>query len=247
MSKTFNPFVWLIATALFLISCKSAQIFDTKPISNIREEKDNYVFENDTVRIVYSFWDQQGVLYYTLQNKLNIPIYIDWKKCSFIKNGQKLDYWIDEINSKSESKSKGINYIGRYYGVFEGTTSDKTTTTSKAIKSERIMFISPHSSIEKQEFLLYPFLLKHLDDDAITETIKTHKNRDIPAKTKIYDVSNSPLIFRNFISLSTTENFATEYYIDNGFYVSKVSELNINTFDAGVMFATEKSFYIKQK
>jgi hypothetical protein len=41
-----------------------------------------------------------------------------------------------------------------------------------------------------------------------------------------FSSSRSPVIFRNFLTLSTFENFGSEFYIDNEFRVTKVYEMD---------------------
>jgi hypothetical protein len=88
-------------------------------------------------------------------NKLNKPIYIDWKNSSFIYNGNKLDYWIDETVTNSAS------YYGAYYYKGEpirpGLTASQgiALNNSKTFKPERITFIPPKANINRSQFKIY--------------------------------------------------------------------------------------------
>jgi hypothetical protein len=216
----------LLLSTILLISCKQyTQLYETKPISKMSIEKDSYVFENDTVKIVFSFWDKRGALKYTFYNKLNIPIYIDWKKSSFIKNGQKLDYWQDQSTTTSLEYYKSEYFYGASYGKKSG----KSTT----VKPEKIIFVAPKSSISKSSFYLTsPLgieLKKAKESKAIVPNLGG-KDNPISVKTAEFTEGNSPLIFRNFITISTTDDFKHESYIDNGFYISKVYQMNSRDF-----------------
>src|ERR1700730_10311196 len=96
-------FVFIPLMILFLnISCTHyVQFYETKTTSPMKVENNCYTFENDTIKIVYSFWANHGTLSYTVYNKLDVPIYIDWKKSSYVKNGEKLDYWKDRTTTNS--------------------------------------------------------------------------------------------------------------------------------------------------
>lgn len=79
---------------IFVYGCKTyVQVFDTKA-KNIKVENEFYVFENDSLKITYSFWAKNGLMTFGIYNKLNKPLYIDWKKSSYIDNSVKLNYWI---------------------------------------------------------------------------------------------------------------------------------------------------------
>ena len=100
----------LIVITLVLSGCakKYIQVFETKS-TNTEKQADFFVYETDTLKITYSFWAEKGVLSFAVYNKLDQPIYIDWKKSSFIDNSNKLNYWVDEERSNS------IKYFGSYF------------------------------------------------------------------------------------------------------------------------------------
>ena len=69
---------------IFIFGCKTyVQVFDTNS-TNAIIENDFYVYENDTIKITYAFWHEQGLMTLGIYNKLKIPLYIDWKKSSYI-------------------------------------------------------------------------------------------------------------------------------------------------------------------
>lgn len=231
--------------------CKSyVQIFDTNG-TNFKTENDYYVFENDTLKITYGFWTDQGSMTFTIYNKFDKPLYVDWKKSSYIDNSVKLNYWIDE------EKKKSLEYYGSYYytGPFlmPGFTLGNSvgTSTSSTIKVERITFIPPKSNYNRSQFYILPIEFFPLS----TETnFKEVPRKDKPKKkTKIYEktysIENSPLIFRNFLTFSFTENFENEFYVDNEFHVKSIKEMNRLDFEYVKKDESYKSgkFYIKDE
>jgi hypothetical protein len=155
-----------------------------------------YSFENDSIRISYNFWSEDGSMSFIIYNKLNIPIYIDWKKSAFIPNEKMISYWQDETNtvssySGSNSVAYGVNYTnGR--------------SKSKSIKEERIDMITPHAFISKYSFKILP-------------------KPNFPGTDQIFDIHSTPLKFRNYIAVSTTEQFDKNvFYVDNDFYIHEV-------------------------
>ncbi len=70
----------LLLATMALSSCNKQmiQLAHLKPIgTKISEEKNGFVFENDTVRISYFFWAHHGKFEFTIENKMTTPIYID--------------------------------------------------------------------------------------------------------------------------------------------------------------------------
>ena len=218
---------------LFLLSGCMVQYTQLYEVKSDLNRDNTTVFENDTVRIQYYFWEKAGVLAFTIENKLNIPIYIDWKKSSFIKNGDKFDYWVDEQTGQYTTDYTSIQYKGLLSGWDVGQVKvGQAVTSSKTIKPERITFIAPHSKIYRSSFVLYNPLGIKL---SVSDEKKQVESKAKPGKTfsmyvESYTKEKSPLLFRNFLTISTTEKFEHETYIDNEFYVDKISEMPSNEF-----------------
>lgn len=225
-------YLTLIIIVSSLFSCASTyhQIFETKFIDNKTLDKELHTFENDSIIIRYSFWEERGVVAFTIYNKLSVPIYIDWKKSSLIFNQEKLNYWADAQITRSSSLYKTYTFIGNSAGNEYISTGNITTNTVKA-KLERITFIPPQSYFFVSNFRIKDQYVYQVDTSAL-KTINSLSN----SKKKNYyyiknfNEKNSPLVFRNFLTVSLTENFNSEFYIDNGFYINQIIELNSNDF-----------------
>jgi hypothetical protein len=58
-----------------------------------QNETREFIQENDTFRLAYSFSGQNCPLDIWIYNKQNIPLYIDWQKSSAIVNGNRISLW----------------------------------------------------------------------------------------------------------------------------------------------------------
>jgi len=223
----------LLLILLFFSDCTTyVQVFKTKSSTGLKSD-DGYVFENDSVKIEYNFWAEHGVLYFTVFNKLNTPLYIDWKKSSFIRDDQKLDYYTDVERTNSSTEYSSLIYSYAYWGINEGVAN----TASVKTKPERITFIAPHSEIKKNQFYLLNATGVALRNDVKVAQVKNTKDTSKTATVfyKIYkEPKESMLVFRNFLTFSTTEDFKTEFYVDNGFYLSKLTEMKTGQFQGKV-------------
>lgn len=224
-------------------SCsKFVNVYEVQPVSSGFTTDTYFVYENEVVIIKYSFWRERGVLSYTLYNKMDKPIYIDWKKSSLIRNGQKLDYWNDETFTKSKSNSAFNS--GLYFGYYDLLTLSTTITESKSVKPERITFIAPRSAITRSKFVLYDLPYVDMKKPTNSRSIKESKN------DKVYDVKyvgytkeNTPLLFRNYITFSATENFEREASIDNEFYISAILKIKDADFMDRTVFNKQTKKY----
>jgi hypothetical protein len=221
--KYFFAFI-ICAVILGGCSVNYSQLYETKSTFN---EDGNTEFENDTVKISYYFWSESGVLAFSIYNKLNVPIYVDWKKSSYIRNEDKYDYWIDEQNTESNSSYASVTYKGFLTGWGTVGTS---TTTSKAVKPERITFIAPHSKYKKYTFSLYNPKGTLIDTSVNLEFVPSKRDpkKVVGIYNRNYVYSDANTIFRNFLTLSTSEKFDKEIYVDNTFYVSKITEMPVD-------------------
>jgi len=184
-----------------LSSCTQyIHVYETAP--SLQNKKGNTVFENDSISIVYSFWNEGGVVSFSLYNKLNKPLYVDWHRSSFVKNNDKYSYWEDISNVKT-TYTLNTSFIN----------DDIMSSRSITSKPEQITFIPPRSTIYKVQFKI------------VSGTDKKFKKLFVEFKE-----SNSIIKFRNFMTISISDKFVNEFYIDNEFYVSKIIEVSQRKF-----------------
>ena len=105
-----KKFTYLAMLMLIILSsCGSyVQVFETKT-ANTKIEDEHYTFENDSIKIIYNFWKNKGLLSFSIYNKLNKPVYVDWKKSSYINNSIKRNYWEDTESTKTVERRIGSN------------------------------------------------------------------------------------------------------------------------------------------
>lgn len=234
--------VILLLAFLITSCCKSyVQVFETKSV-NLETKNEFYIFENDTLKITYSFWSRKGLMTFAILNKLTKPLYIDWKKSSYIDNSVKLNYWVDM------EKQKTLEYFGSYY--YNGPllkpgyaiSNSAGISISTKVKAERITFIPPTSNYYRSQFYILP--IDYFKLDTKTDYKEVPRNDKQKKKTKVYKKSysteNSPLIFRNFLTFSLTEDFKSEFYIDNDFYISEIKEMDKRHFEQYKFDETKK-------
>lgn len=232
-------FIYLI---LFSLGCSKryVQTFSTQS-SKLKKSNGNWVFENDSLIITYDFNSNYGKMEFTVYNKLDIPIYLDWKNSSFIHNSLKNNYWVEETTTQSKSlilskqRSIPITLI----------KSDE-----KSIKSERTTFIPPRSGISSNNSN-YQFKLtnvqKYLVNPSKATSISvpnlTKKAKYLPGFEYTYSENESIIKFRNFLAFGLKENPNEFYFIDNSFYVDKFQELDSRSFER-LKFRDKAKFYI---
>lgn len=200
----------VLINVLFMLSCsRYTQIYETA--SSLPKNNNQYVFENDTLKITYNFWGNRGLFFYQIYNNLSQPIYIDWAQSSFVVNNNKFNYWIDQATTHSSG-------IAFNYSRLNYVTASRSTT----VRPEQITFIAPHSFVSRSDFYIYNAAVPI---SSCTEKIvhpEDQPSKNIKAKCKSFTERNTPLVFRNFLTISVNNGFDHPFYIDNAFYIKGV-------------------------
>lgn len=237
MRKILSPTLFILLFALS--GCyvpKMYQSFEIASKENLKLENHCYTFENDTVKIVYDFFAENGKMWFIIFNKKSSPLYIDWNKSSLIVNSNKVAYWTDNVVTRSKAKADTRYYeVYPYYPLsdYASYLLQRQYSLSESVTSrpERITVVPPQAQCFKVEFNLCDFDIR--PDPPYTEVtaertrLGDFKNTDVTGTltSKDYTADNSKLAFNNFLTLSFSENFTNEFYITNRFYASKVVEM----------------------
>ena len=229
----------LLILSLFLFAgCHVTymQVYNTDTF-NTQKTDNTFVFENDSLKITYSFWSNGGAMSFSVFNKLTTPLYIDWRRSSCIVNSKNSFYAEDSLVSEATT-SHSYDY---YYKNYIPVSSHTTTTHQKYIS-----FIPPRSIAEKS----LPFIVrKYISLPPVTDVSIRVRNDSRRKKTKIYDYKydgqNSPVVFRNYLTLSYDEDFQKTFSVDNGFYVSQIQAMDIDNFRTVYGDSTIKYYYKK--
>jgi hypothetical protein len=263
--KTSTLFILTLASLLLIIGCSPqirflqlAEVGSTNCRIN-----ENYLFsENDTLRVVYMFWGENGVVDIFIHNKTEYPLYIDWKKCSFITGITKHDYWGENTIITTSHNSSLYGEAKMRKNSSEWFQQTFTNSLTRITKPERITFIPPHTTISQGAYNIVfgGITISSSFPTSIEDTILYFQSKKFQQQkiTAIFNVSNSPVNFRSFITYSTDEKFSTEHYLDSKFYVSRISDLPKSAFDGKPdsfsvdqskynMWASPSSFYIFTK
>ena len=223
--KTIKLFaLFTLLTSMF--ACSQYRIAEvTSSSTNINKE--TLIQENDTFKIKYSFWGNDGKFSFSFDNKLNIPVYIDWSKCWFYINKTGFQYYPDVVAP-----------------VVINTTPHSKFSTSPEIKithPQRITFIPPHAS--------YNFSYYTLSSVNSSPNYTFHDstiNNSIRIGVKNFTAKEAPATMRNFLTYSITENFEKEIYIDQYFWVDKIYHVSRKNLD-NIQAKTNRYWYQEEQ
>lgn len=209
----------IVLVSLASCSKKYVQVATVK--SSILQNDTLLRYENDTFEIVYNLFGQNGLVAFTIYNKSNIPLYIDWKRSAFIKGSEKFAYWEDKSNITTVTKGSSVRWLRDY-------SSQRNHSTSIVTKPEQVTFIPPKTAVSMARYQISSSIWStNLTADTIPSTIKKGTTT---IWRNSFDESSSPLVFRNFLTLSQKHDFSEEFYIDHSFWVSDIMKIREKEF-----------------
>ncbi|HYG15014.1 MAG TPA: hypothetical protein VEC12_04605 [Bacteroidia bacterium] len=227
-------FTVLIAT-LFWSSC-SHDVRVVSVRSPILQNDTLLRQSNDTFEIVYNLFDNNGLLSFAIHNKSDVPLYVDWKRSAFISGTKKYDYWDDKAEIVLVTSGLSLQWL-RAYG------STHHLSYGVISKPEQITFIPPQTTVTMSRFRIAGNLI---DTGLKAQKVnKTYKKGTTTVKVKNYVEDNSPLSFRNFLTLSLKHDFSEEFYVDHKFWVNEITEMPDRQFNGPTVYVTEENGFVQ--
>src|SRR5690348_2528150 len=99
-----------VMALLLFSSCSTYQYTTVSSSSLDMNDLQEFEFVNDTVRIIYNFYGENAPVTITVENKLKVPIFIDWHNSSLILNGRSVSYAPSQINIEGTTNASSYNY-----------------------------------------------------------------------------------------------------------------------------------------
>ena len=168
--------------------------------TNCTKTDSNFVYENDSVKITYTLWANGGAMSFVIFNKMGKPLYVDWERSSMIVNAVNHFYFSDSLAEMSYSHTA--------VGFLPPKTQLQRSMSRIVTKN-----IAAWSSFETQ-----------------TQTRNDTKNTQTKIYVRKFTADNSPVVFRNFLTLSDRKDFQNTFSVDNKFYISEVQAMDVRNF-----------------
>ena len=105
--KKLIVFTCLLSLLFSLNACSSyyySMLSSDKRIVGVNEYND-FVQENDSVRIIYNFYGEDAPVRITVFNKLDEPMYIDWQRSSLIIGDKAVSYYKEVMPVQGDVES----------------------------------------------------------------------------------------------------------------------------------------------
>jgi len=205
----------LLVGLVFLFLIAGCSVYQQVSVAGDAPQNDHseFIVENDTISIIYSFHGRGGDISIDLFNKLNKPLYVDWRKSALIIEDESFSLWKDEASLNGVSSTiqvtddEGVSYSDGFMG-------------GSLIKNETISFIPPYSRIVANNYNLNAPIFNLPKEQGKKITFYTSDGDEIKGRKFSFTPEDSPYIFRIFLSISTEDSFKNPVHFDHSFWVS---------------------------
>ncbi|AHM63358.1 hypothetical protein D770_25565 [Flammeovirgaceae bacterium 311] len=218
--STFSPDVMQKITTLLLffvctLSMVSCMNYQYNTVSSNLEANENQEFylENDSLIIKYSFYGDGGPVHISIYNKMEVPLYVDWKRSALVLNDQSHTYWQNKSSLEATEQ-------GHQVSLTPMITSSSATISGEIRGDEATAFIAPMAYSQADMLRInLPFL-----DFETTEKehrVKVNTKEGLRAATRYqYAFEDSPLKFRSYLTISTDPTFTQASTYESTFWVA---------------------------
>jgi hypothetical protein len=211
-----------VLSFLILFSACSHYQYNTISSSNLRlNDKRELVAENDTMRIVYNFNGRSAPVRISFENKLDVPIFIDWQRSALMVGKNIFNYMPGRASLQAEINNLSL------------TSNSATTThtiTGSIVLPETMEFIPPRSHTFKTPMYLPGRSIGKLPDSVRHRVRVPSGSKTQKVRMARFTEENSPLKFRSYITYMIGEPATRPVAHEHYFYVSESMITNKNQF-----------------
>lgn len=205
----------LILSVLIILalgSCSTYQYVTLNSPEMKKNEGQDLVYENDTLRLTYNFNGKGGPITISVYNKTNQALYVDWNKSAMVRGGHAYS-----LSNPNVQVSGSIWSYGRRVSY-----SDLNASFSMP---DDVNMIPPSSDISKT--------LKAIVDSSsisrefLPDSVKAMKGYysdggSYQFRRYHFDEGSSPLRFRSYLTFVLGNNSAMGFSISHAFYAGEV-------------------------
>lgn len=214
-----------IASILLLSSCTQYQYLTVSGENIAKNDKYEFISENDTVKVQYSFADN-GKVGIVLYNKSSQPLEIDWRKSAVIVDGKAYGYYNPNAAITATVERDSLRWQQKFRRF--GDHLYLASVNGSVLIDEPSQFIPPASFIYKEPLVLPVNGIDNLREEGLKkESVQlahdTGGVMSVSYKKAQFARDSSPVRFRSYITLrSGSSGSQKEFTVEHNFYVSEV-------------------------
>jgi hypothetical protein len=228
---------------ILFASCTRYQYVTINSSQLSLNDKQEFVAENDTLRLTYNFHGEDAPIHLTIENKLDVPVYIDWRQSSLVVNDKAVSYVPEHMSLSGFISNSGVNYNSRTVSY----TSSSGTIDAKVAVPPAVDFIPPHSYINKNPMGLTNRSLIVADSVFHREKGTTPEGVIYAVKKASFTEASSPLRFRSYLTVTVGQADGKPLAYEHVFYLSElVSSGHAPEFFGDRFYFKGNRYYVKE-
>ena len=187
----------------------------------VRQNQANeFVFENDSVKLSYNFNGQDGPIKMKIRNKLQQPVYIDWKRSALIINDRAISYSPGTVAIEGTMAASSFSWAKDY-----ATTWGRVDATAQLPPD--IEFIPPHTYVTKRLIGITNEALSNLPDSVFSKKkVPVMDGQSYETiKQALFTAETSPLSFRSYLTIMVGDTLPRPVNYQHHFYVSELVKM----------------------
>lgn len=217
----FHKLIAIVSFCALLSSCKTSQMQIVSLECNKLTKDTAWYYSDSLVKIAYFYYTRGGGIAFLVANVSDKPVFLDGKNSFILVGNKKLAYWqdVEQVNGTLEFRNNTHFY--KAYDPINATIS----------RPERIAMIPPKSSIIINKFWVHEKTMFDLTRytpqiDSVPVNWQPGSKKKTPISKVSFQESNSPEVFRHFLTMSTTEDFKNPFYYDFNFWISEIWQMD---------------------
>lgn len=214
-----KPILLIFMASVLLVSCASYQYYALSGENINKDNNHDFIYENDTLKVVYNFNGQGCPVKVSILNKLSEPLKIDWQRSAVIYNGQSFSFYnhtyaLDATINGTTSRS--------YNGERSLGTSSNSTVDGTIIGKEKEDYIPPSARIASNVLRVPVRSLERISFDTLKKQfIKVDKATVGIYKSLDFNSVSSPVLLRSYLYFNIGKD-EKAFVVEHKFFVSKV-------------------------
>lgn len=212
----------ILIASILTVSCNRYQYFTIGSKDARTNEAQELIVENDSFSITYNFNGLNAPVHMKVFNKLDRPVYLDWKRSSLIVNGQAISYMPGSLKISGAGSGSSFaltDNAAAYDGSFSATAELPVDW----------QLIPPQSYIIRIPLSVTSEFFKNVPDSMFSLVRVPLNDGSIGAvRTAQFSSSNTPMRFKSFLTFQVGDAIpGASVAYNHEFYISELVRTGI--------------------
>jgi hypothetical protein len=199
-------------------SCSSYEYLTLSSPQIPKNDKKEFSWENDTMKLVYNFHGEGGPMSVTIYNKTEKPLFVNWKKSALIRDGHSTSLFNSSVQVTGELSTTAIPLRSKV------ATASYSSLSASFDLPQGMELIPPASDIKKGLFAVQDEAVLNAQNKDTAHSEKITDAYGVVARFKrfSFEEAQSPLQFRSYLTFVLGNDNSPEFSVQHSFYAKEV-------------------------